>query len=71
MLHVVQLISSYFYVIQQPLTEIEPRINEEKPTNATPSTTCDSKKDEIPPHDVQYAPESDKPQRSAFLINHQ
>ena len=30
MLHVVQLISSYFYVIQQPLTEIEPRINEEK-----------------------------------------
>lgn len=55
---------------------MEPRSNEEEPTNGTPSS-CDSEKDEPPPHGVQAAPKMMILhvvlclQRSAFLISHQ
>ena len=76
MLHLVQLIISYFQVIQQVLTEMEPRSNQEEPASASPSA-CDLEKDEPPLHGVQAAPEGDNFhvllcfQRSAFLISHQ
>ena len=46
---------------------MEPRSNEEEPTNATPSA-YDSEKDEPPPHHgVQAAPENDEPPLTTAL----
>ena len=45
---------------------MEPRSNEEEPTNGTPSS-CDSEKDEPPPHSVQAAPKIDDSPRATVL----
>ena len=46
---------------------MEPRNNEEEPTNATPSA-YDTEKDEPPPyHGVQAAPENDEPPLTTAL----